>query len=82
VNPRFIRQHLQRAEALGFHSAWVVEQICEGLPGGRLRGAGLSALSLGLRGRGARCRGCLWGEGEGLLPRTGIISRRAFLSHL
>jgi probable F420-dependent oxidoreductase len=31
VDPRFIRQHLQRAEALGFHSAWVVENILGGI---------------------------------------------------
>jgi probable F420-dependent oxidoreductase len=32
VDPRFIRQHLLRAEALGFHSAWVVENILGGIP--------------------------------------------------
>ena len=32
VDPRFIRQHLERAEALGFHSAWVVEHILGGIP--------------------------------------------------
>ncbi|HEV8438225.1 MAG TPA: LLM class flavin-dependent oxidoreductase [Methylomirabilota bacterium] len=32
VDPRLIRRHLQRAEALGFHSAWVVEQILGGIP--------------------------------------------------
>lgn len=29
---RFIRQHLQRAEALGFHSAWTVESILGSIP--------------------------------------------------
>jgi probable F420-dependent oxidoreductase len=32
VEPRLIREHLQRAEALGFHSAWVVEHILGGIP--------------------------------------------------
>lgn len=32
VDPQFIRQHLQRAEALGFHSAWSVEHILGSIP--------------------------------------------------
>jgi probable F420-dependent oxidoreductase len=32
VDPGFIRKHLERAEALGFHSAWVVEQIIGAIP--------------------------------------------------
>ena len=32
IDPRFIRAHLARAEALGFHSAWVVEQILGSIP--------------------------------------------------
>ena len=32
VDPGFIRRHLERAEALGFHSAWVVEQIIGAIP--------------------------------------------------
>lgn len=32
VDPQFIRQHLQRAEALGFHSAWTVEHILGSIP--------------------------------------------------
>jgi probable F420-dependent oxidoreductase len=32
VDPEFIRTYLQRAEALGFHSAWVVEQILGSIP--------------------------------------------------
>jgi probable F420-dependent oxidoreductase len=32
VDPSFIRKHLERAEALGFHSAWVVEQIIGAIP--------------------------------------------------
>jgi probable F420-dependent oxidoreductase len=32
VDPRLIRQHLERAEALGYHSAWVVENILGGIP--------------------------------------------------
>jgi probable F420-dependent oxidoreductase len=32
VDPRAIREYLVRAEALGFHSAWVVEHIFGGIP--------------------------------------------------
>jgi probable F420-dependent oxidoreductase len=32
IDPYFIRQYLERAEALGFHSAWVVEHILGSLP--------------------------------------------------
>ncbi len=32
VDPGFIRKYLARAEALGFHSAWVVEQILGSIP--------------------------------------------------
>ncbi|PWU17166.1 MAG: LLM class F420-dependent oxidoreductase [Candidatus Rokuibacteriota bacterium] len=32
VDVQLIRQHLQRAEALGYHSAWVVEQILGSIP--------------------------------------------------
>ena len=32
VDPGFIRKYLARAEALGFHSAWVVEQILGAIP--------------------------------------------------
>ena len=32
VDPTFIRNYLARAEALGFHSAWVVEQILGSIP--------------------------------------------------
>ena len=32
VDPGFIRKHLERAEALGFHSAWVVEQVIGAIP--------------------------------------------------
>jgi probable F420-dependent oxidoreductase len=32
VDPQFIRQHLQRAETLGFHSAWTVEHILGSMP--------------------------------------------------
>src|SRR2546426_11503316 len=32
IEPRVIREHLARAEALGFHSAWVVEQILGSIP--------------------------------------------------
>jgi len=32
VDPGFIRKYLERAEALGFHSAWVVEQIVGAIP--------------------------------------------------
>jgi probable F420-dependent oxidoreductase len=32
VDPDFIRTYLARAEALGFHSAWVVEQIVGAIP--------------------------------------------------
>ena len=32
VDPGFIRKYLARAEPLGFHSAWVVEQIVGGIP--------------------------------------------------
>jgi probable F420-dependent oxidoreductase len=32
VDPGFIRKHLERAEALGFHSAWVVEQVVGAIP--------------------------------------------------
>ena len=32
VDPGFIRKFLARAEALGFHSAWVVEQILGSIP--------------------------------------------------
>ncbi len=32
VDPGFIRTYLTRAEALGFHSAWVVEQIVGSIP--------------------------------------------------
>jgi len=32
ADPVFIRKYLERAEALGFHSAWVVEQIVGAIP--------------------------------------------------
>ena len=32
LDPGFIRKYLARAEALGFHSAWVVEQIVGAIP--------------------------------------------------
>ena len=32
VDPGFIRRYLERAEALGFHSAWVVEQVIGAIP--------------------------------------------------
>ena len=32
VDPGFIRKYVARAEALGFHSAWVVEQILGAIP--------------------------------------------------
>ena len=32
LDPGFIRKYLERAEALGFHSAWVVEQIVGAIP--------------------------------------------------
>lgn len=32
VDPGFIRAYLARAEALGFHSAWVVEQVVGAIP--------------------------------------------------
>ena len=32
ADPAFIRKYLERAEALGFHSAWVVEQIVGAIP--------------------------------------------------
>ena len=32
VDPGFIRKYLARAEALGFHSAWVVEQVIGAIP--------------------------------------------------
>ena len=32
VDPGFIRNYLVRAEALGFHSAWVVEQVIGAIP--------------------------------------------------
>jgi probable F420-dependent oxidoreductase len=32
IEPRMIRDYLTRAEALGFHSAWVVEQILGSIP--------------------------------------------------
>jgi probable F420-dependent oxidoreductase len=32
VEPKSIREYLERAEALGFESAWVVEQILGGIP--------------------------------------------------
>jgi probable F420-dependent oxidoreductase len=32
VDPGFIRRHLERAERLGFHSAWVIENILGGIP--------------------------------------------------
>ncbi len=32
VEPALIREHLVRAEALGFHSAWVVEQVLGAIP--------------------------------------------------
>ncbi len=32
VRPVLIREHLLRAEALGFHSAWVVDQVLGGIP--------------------------------------------------
>ena len=32
IEPRLIRQYLTRAEALGFHSAWVAEQVLGGIP--------------------------------------------------
>jgi len=32
VRPALIREHLHRAEALGFHSAWVVEQVLGPMP--------------------------------------------------
>jgi probable F420-dependent oxidoreductase len=32
VDPAFIRTYLARAEALGFHSAWVVEQVIGAIP--------------------------------------------------
>jgi probable F420-dependent oxidoreductase len=32
VSPEFIRGYLERAEAIGFHSAWVVEQVLGSIP--------------------------------------------------